>query len=135
MRKVKCQVASGHRTKKQTESTSVKTLLKEWLGSPHTTGTLNVHAKNMEEMAKWERVRAFPWKQVEMKEENGSVHPWRLLFYQAELPNYGRAVVVTYWWPGYPGRLLEILAPHNLREELNLVDGDEIEVLFPENRV
>jgi riboflavin kinase len=97
-----------------------KKQFQEKLGFNPYPGTLNLHlpkSRDLEELKKAEGIRIIPEKGYE------EGHCFRALVMGKV---WGAVVVLDF--PGYPPDLLEVMAPVNLRQTLELQDGMDIEV-------
>lgn len=107
--------------KRFTELPWVRRRLKEQLGFEPHPGTLNLSLSSDTEIG----MLLSRFKGGEIPSEKG-YFPGR--FYRASIMRRVPGAVIRPEVPGYPGDVVEIVAPVCLRDELHLRDGDEVEV-------
>ena len=101
----------------------VQQQLQERLGfAPHP-GTLNLRIEHEADAESLDRLRAEPGIALEAQPGFCAAR-----CYRARLPGGLRAAIVVPTVAGYPGDVLELLAPVSLRKALQLTDGCELVV-------
>jgi riboflavin kinase len=100
----------------------VKRQIAEKLGFTPYLGTLNIKLSEDDVKKREIMVKA---KSIEISPA-ANFHSGKC--YRASLKNYAECAVIVPSVPNYPEDVLEIVAPTNLRKELGLKDGNQIEI-------
>ncbi|MGC9553885.1 MAG: DUF120 domain-containing protein [Thermoplasmatota archaeon] len=102
--------------------------IEEALGFIPFPGTLNLQVESAH-LTSFQRLKDRPALILEGFSD-GSQDYGQVIVHPCRLGDYGRCAVVIPEKGGYR-EVMEVIAPHNLRERLSLCDGDRVEVTVP----